>query len=362
MISEFSISFVGDIFPGNLPLNKNCGVASIDLTSEESKAHYAHLLKMSIGEDGFIIGNLESPIIKNSETAKSLQFAGKGEFVEVLKRAGVTHLSLANNHIYEHNKVAVDNTIDELKRNNIVPLGLSISGEDTITYINKEGIKIALIAFNEIDNHRIGDNISKYDFQKVCDKVQKLREDKSVDYIVLMLHWGDEFVYRPSNTQISQAHKLIDVGANFVICSHPHVIQPIEEYGGGLIAYSLGNFVFDMTIPKRTKVGMVLTLSLSKTKYEYKSHFVKLGKNYFPQIIENPKKCNTILNRQSKLMSNYKSDTYSTTYNKYKRRKRLEKRVFEKLIILKNWNKYSPQIRKEYISLFTGKFKKHGSN
>ena len=361
-MSKFSISFVGDIFPGNLPLNKNCGVASIDLASEEKKAHYAHLLKVSIGGDGFIIGNLESPIIKNSEMAKCLQFAGKSEFVEVLKRAEVTHLSLANNHIYEQNKGAVENTISELKSKDIVPLGLSMGGEDTISYIDKEGVKVALIAFNDIDNQRIGDDISKYDFQKVCEIVQKVREDKSVDYIVLLLHWGDEFVYRPSNTQISQAHKLIDMGANFVICSHPHVIQPIEEYGGGLIAYSLGNFVFDMTIPKRTTVGMVLTLSLSKTKFEYKYHFVKLGKDYFPQIIKNPKKYETILKRESKFMLNHDSSTYSTTYNKYKRRKRLEKRVFEKLIILKNWNKYSPQIRKEYISLFIGKFKKHGSS
>jgi len=64
------------------------------------------------------------------------------------------------------------------------------------------------------------------------------------DLIVVQLHWGQEYEDAPARWQIDTAHALIDAGADAVIGHHPHVLQGIERYKGGVIAYSLGNFVF----------------------------------------------------------------------------------------------------------------------
>ena len=64
------------------------------------------------------------------------------------------------------------------------------------------------------------------------------------DLIVVQVHWGQEYEDAPARWQIDTAHAFIDAGADIVIGHHPHVLQGIERYKGGVIAYSLGNFVF----------------------------------------------------------------------------------------------------------------------
>jgi poly-gamma-glutamate synthesis protein (capsule biosynthesis protein) len=62
--------------------------------------------------------------------------------------------------------------------------------------------------------------------------------------VFVVLHWGYEYTDVPARWQIDVAHALVDAGADAVIGHHPHVLQAIERYKHGVIAYSLGNFVF----------------------------------------------------------------------------------------------------------------------
>ena len=73
--------------------------------------------------------------------------------------------------------------------------------------------------------------------------LEALRE-QGVDLIIFAPHWGVEGTYHPTEEQKQVGHAAIDAGADIVFGSHPHVLQPIEEYGGGIIFYSLGNFSF----------------------------------------------------------------------------------------------------------------------
>ena len=66
------------------------------------------------------------------------------------------------------------------------------------------------------------------------------------DILVVSLHWGDEFIDRPSPADVQLAHAIVDAGADLIIGHHPHVLRGVERYGRGWIVYSLGNFVCDM--------------------------------------------------------------------------------------------------------------------
>ena len=65
-------------------------------------------------------------------------------------------------------------------------------------------------------------------------------------------HWGAEYNENFTKTQQEQAHQIIDAGADVIFGSHPHVVEPMEEYKGKIIFYSLGNFVFDQLFSEKT--------------------------------------------------------------------------------------------------------------
>ena len=94
-------------------------------------------------------------------------------------------------------------------------------------------------------------------------KLPQLKEDIELtgelsDITVVSFHFGEEYQTQPSETQKLIAQSAIDAGADIVIGHHPHVIQPVEQYKDGWIAWSLGNFVFDQGFSKETMEGLLL--------------------------------------------------------------------------------------------------------
>jgi len=70
------------------------------------------------------------------------------------------------------------------------------------------------------------------------------KEVEKADFVFVNLHWGVEKEQTPEPDQIAFAHRLIEDGVDVIIGHHPHVLQPVEEYMNGVIAYSLGNLIF----------------------------------------------------------------------------------------------------------------------
>jgi poly-gamma-glutamate synthesis protein (capsule biosynthesis protein) len=85
------------------------------------------------------------------------------------------------------------------------------------------------------------------------------------EVVVAYFHDGIESVYSPSASQIAAAHASIDYGASAVIMSHPHVIQGVEEYNGGFIAYSLGNFCYGGHTNPSDKDSIIVQLEFTRT-------------------------------------------------------------------------------------------------
>ena len=83
------------------------------------------------------------------------------------------------------------------------------------------------------------------------------RSRADADLVIVCPHWGVEYAVKPSREQVDLAHQMIDAGADIIVGSHPHVVQPVEKYHDRWIAYSLGNFIFDQKSPN-THRGLLL--------------------------------------------------------------------------------------------------------
>ncbi len=113
----------------------------------------------------------------------------------------------------------------------------------------------------------------------------------AADCIITSLHWGIENVFYPSPGQIDLARKMIDAGATLILGHHPHVVQGIEEYKGGLIAYSLGNFQFALhsnrLIRERTRRSIILITDLGKDGMKsYSVIPIKINEDHIPYLMD----------------------------------------------------------------------------
>src|SRR5699024_9533347 len=88
------------------------------------------------------------------------------------------------------------------------------------------------------------------------------RLDRRVDTLIVMPHWGTQYTHVPEPSQRHVANAFVRAGADVVVGGHPHWVQPIERIGGATVAYSLGNFVFDMDFMRKTQEGIFLEIAI----------------------------------------------------------------------------------------------------
>ena len=193
-----------------------------------------------------VAANLEGPISDYRPCPdKSIKFTFDPSTAGLLARSSFDLLNLANNHIYDCTSQAIRDTEKHLADNGLSFFGSPLSGgQYTIKEVS--GKKILFFGIN-----MFGFETRRLD--EVYDTIAAL--DKINDYTIVHIHWGDDYVPKPTTEQVQIAHTLIDSGADAIIGHHPHVVQPVEIYNYRPIFYSLGNFVFDQPWPD-TKVGI----------------------------------------------------------------------------------------------------------
>jgi poly-gamma-glutamate synthesis protein (capsule biosynthesis protein) len=161
------------------------------------------------------------------------------ENLHYLASAGFHLVNLANNHVLDRGEAAGLKMIEELRNNRLEIVGLDDSGRAKPVLISRKGIRIGFLGYADYGFRSMLMPLRK---RVALTDVAALR--RKADCVVVSLHWGSEYVELPSPEQQRLARQLIDAGAHIVVGHHPHVFQGIEEYNGGLIAYSLGNCQF----------------------------------------------------------------------------------------------------------------------
>jgi len=184
--------------------------------------------------DDMTLVNFEGTLTTTkSKTKNSFSFAAPPEYVQVLTSGSVEAVSLENNHIMDHGEQGYEDTCQTLDSAGILysgHLGSSIFTTET-------GVDIGMLSYQTFNG--------KYPaiYEAIEGDIQALR-DAGCELVIVSYHWGEEKDYVPDERQVPLGRATIDAGADLVIGHHSHRINPIEEYKGKYICYSLGNFSF----------------------------------------------------------------------------------------------------------------------
>ncbi len=165
-----------------------------------------------------------------------------------LVHAGFDVLALANNHILDYGPDRALETIEFCRQHGIAPIGLGTDPAQARqpAVIERDGVKVGFLAYVEDVpglRRQVFPGPAYMCEQVICEDIAALRQS-GVDVVVISLHADMEFADHPAPYRVALSRRLIDAGADILLGHHPHVPQGIEEYRGGLIAYSLGDFVF----------------------------------------------------------------------------------------------------------------------
>lgn len=244
--------------------------------------------RISRGFDPFhnIIRKPEDVWIGNFEAVASEISNKKGFSGEVfrIKPDALIHLNhfdlygFANNHAMQHGADAYHQTFDSIQQYGSKCFGSkwqkTIITEHQGKKVSFTGISLRIDEFSEEPSYW-----HNPEFIEIEKELNSIPEET---FKVLYVHWGNEYINRPSSFQKKFAHWLIDAGFDLIIGMHPHVLQGYEEYNGKYIFYSLGNFVFEMAW-EPTKVGAIVKFDLEKRKPEVA--YVRIDNNGAPKVV-----------------------------------------------------------------------------
>lgn len=209
-----------------------------------------------------VMANLEGPITKRFITGgTSMVFGFPPDTADILKKNGITTVTLGNNHTMNRGEEGFEETKQYLKDAGIEFFGKQSeeNWEESVLQKEVNGVKIAFISLHDAERD-IDEEVAKETIKKA---------DTISDYVIVEPHWGIEYQHKANARQIRLAHDWIDNGADIIIGHHPHVVQNLEIYNGKAIFYSLGNFIFDQYFAADTQEELAIDVEIRKTGVKF---------------------------------------------------------------------------------------------
>ena len=255
--SATSIIFTGDILldRGVRKVIEHHGTSYLFDKQVDSILHTANV----------VVGNLECPATSiKAPMQKRFIFRGEPSWLSVLKQHRFTHLNLANNHSVDQGRNGLMDTRDNIIKAGMMPIGAgkNIADAAKAVLLTEQPRKVWLIASLRmaLENYAYLPEkpcVNQEAIAAIMKRIRTIKQEDPQAVVLVSLHWGAEHTLQPVPSQRLDAHRLINAGADALICHHTHTLQTIEHYKGRDIYYSIGNFIFDQQKPINTKACMV---------------------------------------------------------------------------------------------------------
>ncbi len=233
----------------------------------------------------YAVCNFEAPIegFGKPEPKPGSILNQKAATISGLKQQGFNLLLLANNHMLDYGKEALEATIKKAGENNLDTLGAGLNADYAYRPLVKKinGLNIGMINACEAQYGEIGIGEDKVGYAWINHPVIemsiiKLRQE--CDFVLVFAHAGLEHYPIPQKEWRAKYKHFCDLGADAVIGSHPHVPQGFERYEKSIIFYSLGNFYFDKRSQENKSFAVKLKLTnANEPNFEIIRHYTKEG-------------------------------------------------------------------------------------
>ena len=325
VVDTLSILFMGDVMQHRQQLHSALipGTDSTLSSSYDYSSYFAHVQHF-IDEADFTVANMEFCLGGPPYTGYP-SFSAPEALAEEAAEAGIDLFLCANNHICDKGRRGLVSSLEKYEKIGVPVTGVyrdSLDEQKHNPYIAEiGGVRVAFINFTYGTNGiRVPEPfiVNMMDKEKVREAFVRAREMEA-DIIIALPHWGQEYTTVPDSRQREWAEFLLECGADAVIGSHPHVIQPVEFP----VAYSMGNFISNMSL-RNTELGLMIILKIAVTSY---------GDSYVAGLEAVPVWCSRpggygdgytvlpvreFLNRKEEFRSSYNYGKMKDTYNRLK--------------------------------------------
>ncbi|MCT4688343.1 CapA family protein [Vallitalea sp.] len=296
-ISNVTLTAVGDIMFHKWQLYRGYDKETDSFDFTNSFRYVEEYLKNS----DYTIGNLETTLAgrnKGRNIRPENEYKGYHGFPcfntpEILaynmKKAGFDLLSTANNHSLDSKAEGVISTLDFLDKQGLAHVGTYRNEDeaDKIFTTDINDMKFAFLAYTygtngfdvPKDKPYLINSLGMYDRDKIDDMISEVKraDETGVDFVVTIIHFGNEYFDYPNSYQKDIVDELFEAGTDVIIGSHPHVLQPLEirdikcddgSIRKGVVIYSLGNFLssqrYTKQYPSQTDVSVIMDINFEK--------------------------------------------------------------------------------------------------
>lgn len=233
---------------------------------------FGTVLLQELNKADLTVFNLEAPITEAKE--KLFKVGGPNlkvypECINILRGLKPLLLSGANNHIFDYKDEGIRNTLNYLKTEGISYIGFGENSiharEERIFTVNQFRVGFYSCSENEFccanSQHGGGNG---YDPLYTFDDIRKIK--KNCDILIVLYHGGRENYRYPSPQLKKVCNKMVECGANLVICQHSHCIGCYEEIGEGVIIYGQGNLLFDYNSLETWKTSLIVQIEIENNE------------------------------------------------------------------------------------------------
>lgn len=293
-------------FAARKDLVRLCFVGDVAITHatvaapDEVPARLAAFKDLFAAHD-LVLGNLEFSTVPDAtwDHGRAAKMSVPVSRVRGLRAAGFTAFSLANNHVMDFGEEGLRSICAELDSQSVRWSGAGMTVEDARrpAVLTLGGRRVTVIGACDCSKHyatRDNPGIAPLDGRVLRRQVRAARETS--DIVMVVLHADLEFTDYPAPWRVRLSRHLVEDGAHLVVQHHPHVVQGYEFHRDGLIAYSLGNFVFRVSgnsyqeTRSGTRDGVILSVSVdfSGPRPLLKPAFlpVHIDDAHFPTLLE----------------------------------------------------------------------------
>jgi poly-gamma-glutamate capsule biosynthesis protein CapA/YwtB (metallophosphatase superfamily) len=251
----------------------------ITMMDEWGSAYPFAAVKDLLADADITIANMEGTFTeRGTQASKVYTFRTPPLHARGLAEAGIDVVSLGNNHAMDFGTQGLQDTLEALDAAGVLHSGAGATNQAARApvFMEKNGLRLAFLSYNAVSEATFAgpNSYGVANAETVAITQDVVGAKASADVVIVSLHAGTEYTDTPTAQQSRLARAAIDGGAVLVLGHHAHVLQGMQEYNGGLIAYGLGNFVFDLdsgdlaTLGPRPFQTMVLRLELSREGVE----------------------------------------------------------------------------------------------